>query len=107
MAREFAKAFYHSSAWKKARKAYIKKQCGLCERCLRMGKITVGNTVHHKIHLNPQNINDVNISLSEDNFELLCPDCHAYVHRGDKRRSSVVEEPLRVLFDESGNVVRR
>lgn len=32
MAREFAKKFYNSKAWKKCREAYKKKVNGLCER---------------------------------------------------------------------------
>lgn len=72
----FAEAFYKSKAWLKTRKAYVNKAFGLCERCHRPGKI-----VHHKIHLNPDNINDPAITLSFDNLECLCQECHNREHR--------------------------
>ena len=57
--------------------------CGLCGQhlehkensCVRCGAI--GEIVHHKIHLSPENIDNPDISLSEDNLELLCRDCYA------------------------------
>ena len=33
MAKEYAKAFYNSEAWKKTRKAYYDSKGGMCERC--------------------------------------------------------------------------
>lgn len=39
-----------------------------------------GAIVHHKEHLTPQNINDPDITLSEDNLELLC------LRRNDRRK---------------------
>lgn len=53
---------------------------GMCERCFAMGLLTPAKLVHHKIHLNPENINDPEIALSCDNFQRLCQDCHAAVH---------------------------
>lgn len=102
MAREFAKGFYKSQAWKKARAAYFAYQQGLCERCRARGRITPGEIVHHKIHLSPSNINDMSIALGFANLELVCRDCHAREHPeiyGER------PEP-RVAFDEFGNVVR-
>lgn len=71
----------------------------MCERCYEAGKLVPAKVVHHKVHLSPQNINDPNITLSFDNFQRLCQDCHAAVHSG--------QEPMRMSFDEHGNVVRR
>lgn len=73
--REFAKGFYQSSQWRKCRNAYFQMKHGLCERCSETGKI-----VHHKKYLNESNINDVEITLSFDNLELLCQDCHNKEH---------------------------
>ena len=83
--REFAKLFYTSEAWAKNRKAYAKSVGGLCERCLTKGLYTPGKVVHHKIHLSPDNITDPNITMGWDNLQLLCQDCHAAVHRREKR----------------------
>lgn len=85
MAREFAKQFYHSQAWKQTQAAYVKQAGGLCERCLQNGLITAGVIVHHKIHLTPENINDPDVSLNDDNLMLLCRDCHALEHKRGRR----------------------
>lgn len=72
--------FYKSKEWKQARQAYILMQEGLCERCRAKGKITPGNYVHHKEYITINNIDDPNITLNYDNFELLCFDCHQEEH---------------------------
>ena len=107
MAREFAVAFYHSGAWKRAREAYMKKVVDspwgkvppyVCERCFAQGETTAATVVHHVRHITPENINDPYVTLDERNFQRLCVDCHAAVHSGCERP--------RVAFDEMGNVVR-
>lgn len=85
MAREFAKDFYNSPAWKHTRKAYTKYRRGLCERCLAKGLYKPGEIVHHRAHLTPDNITDPGVALSFDNLELLCRDCHALEHKPEKR----------------------
>lgn len=70
------KQFYKTKAWRLARKAYIEKRKnidgGICEKCgQELGKI-----VHHKIWLNDENCNDIDISLNPDNFCYECQDCH-------------------------------
>lgn len=83
--RDFAKDFYNSQAWKQCRKSFVSYRRGLCERCLSRGIYKPGEIVHHKIHLTPDNIGDSNISLSFDNLQLLCRDCHALMHKPEKR----------------------
>jgi 5-methylcytosine-specific restriction endonuclease McrA len=94
--REFAKHFYHSKAWKQCRLSYIASVHGLCERCEAGGKI-----VHHKIYLNEENIHDPAITLSHDNLELLCQDCHNAEHM----KRGAIAKGLR--FDDDGQIVRR
>jgi 5-methylcytosine-specific restriction protein A len=94
--KEYAKAFYHSKAWRDCRASYIIKVHGLCERCAAGGKI-----VHHKIYLNESNIDDPNVTLSHDNLELLCQDCHNREHFQSKSTDS------ELMFDEDGNLIRR
>lgn len=76
MAKEFAKPFYNSGQWKKCRAAYIKYResidGGLCESCHER----TGYIVHHKTELNPENINDPNISLDFRNLKYDCHICH-------------------------------
>lgn len=85
MARDFARAFYNSRAWKDCRLAYKKSKRNLCEICLEKGLFVPGEIVHHKIHLDPVTINDPTISLSWDNLQLVCRDCHARLHKPTKR----------------------
>lgn len=80
MAKEYAKTFYQSKAWKKCRASYIKSDNGLCERCLTKDKIVFGDIVHHKKNITPRNINDVSITLDHNNLEYLCIDCHNKEH---------------------------
>lgn len=93
MAREFAKAFYKSKAWRETRATYFAGKFGLCERCGRPGYI-----VHHKTKLTPWNINNPMITLAWDNLELLCLDCHNREHS-----EAPTVEGLR--FDENGDLV--
>ncbi len=85
MAREFAKQFYRSQAWQRARGAYIDEReavdGGLCELC----EEVPGTEVHHKIFLRPENIHDENITLNPENFKLLCFECHQREHEAARR----------------------
>ena len=83
--REFAKEFYSSQTWRDCRDSYKRSKRGLCESCLERGIYTAGAQVHHKIHLSPQNINDPNITLSWDNLQLLCAECHKRIHSKNQR----------------------
>lgn len=97
--KDFAKSFYKSSRWKKCRLAYIKSRVlidgGLCEVC----REKLGYIVHHKKPLTPENINDVNITLSFDNLRYDCKECH------DKEdvHPFIADKELSCWFDESGN----
>lgn len=96
MAKDYAKRFYSSQAWQMCRDAYAKSVSGLCERCLQAGLYEPGEIVHHKIHLTPENIRDLDVALNWANLELVCRKCHAEEH-GKKRK--------RYDLDENGMVV--
>lgn len=83
--RDFAKDFYQSQAWKKRREAYLKEKGWLCEECLKRGRYTPADTVHHIIPLSPENISNTMITLSGENLEAVCRDCHAEKHKRAKR----------------------
>ena len=99
MAKEYAKGFYNSKAWKQCRASYIAKVYGLCERCMDNGKLIPGYIVHHKIEITPENINDPALTLNHDNLQYVCVECHNRLH-GD----GVIREGL--MFDEMGNIVK-
>ena len=97
MAKEYAKGFYNSSAWKRTRNAYYSFRRGQCERCKAeyeegkrsLAEINPGSIVHHKEYITPDNLSDPTIALSFENLELLCRSCHELEHKGIKRRYSV------------------
>ncbi len=91
MAKDYAKSFYKSKAWRDCREGYIKSVFGLCERCGNIGKI-----VHHKQWITSENINNPNITLNWNNLELLCQDCHNKEKMKTEKRYS---------FDEYGNIL--
>ena len=101
MARDFSIKFYNSKAWKKCREAYKQSVNGLCERWLKEGKYVLGDEVHHKIPLTPENINDPYIALSFENLELLCSSCHSIEH--NRKYKEIVREGLK--FDENGDLI--
>ena len=101
MARDFSRKFYNSKQWIKCRELYKQSVNGLCERCLSKGKYVLGDEVHHKIYLSPENINDPHVTLNWDRLELLCATCHSIEH--NRKYKEVVREGLR--FDNLGNLV--
>lgn len=91
---DFARKFYLSQAWRDTRAYIFKRDMGLCVRCGKPGEI-----VHHKTHLTPQNIDNPGITLSEDNLETLCRDCHAAEHGAQPPTA------CGLMFDDEGNLV--
>jgi len=94
--RDFAKEFYLSKEWRAARDYIFRRDLGLCVKCGAVGEI-----VHHKIHLTPENIDDPFVTLAEENLELLCRDCHAAEHA-----TNLPTDPG-LMFDEHGNLIER
>lgn len=84
--------FYRSNKWQAARNLKISSAHGLCEKCG-----AVGEEVHHIIHLNAQNIYDVNVTLNQANLLLLCKACH-----NEEHNRFVSTKPK---FDKNGNLI--
>jgi 5-methylcytosine-specific restriction endonuclease McrA len=83
--------FYKSVPWQVAREIKIREARGKCERCGALGE-----EVHHKKLLTVHNVMDPNISLNQENLELLCKKCHNAEHK----RFSKSQQ-----FDEDGNLI--
>lgn len=94
---EWAKKFYNSAAWDATRAAYLLSVNGLCERCLRRGIVTPAKVVHHKKYLTPKNIGTATVTLSWDNLEALCQDCHNAEHHQHRKK--------RYTFDANGHII--
>jgi 5-methylcytosine-specific restriction protein A len=95
MAREFARGFYQSKAWRTARGIALRRDRFTCQEC--GGR---AEEVHHVIELTPENIGDPKIALNPDNLLSLCHDCHT---RETKGFTGDVAEGY--MFDENGYVV--
>ena len=98
MARSTDKSFYNSKRWIDCREAYLASQNHFCERCRAKGIYEPARVVHHKIYLTNENVNDPSISLSFDNLEALCQECHNNEHHGDHGKRYKVDEAGNLIF---------
>lgn len=96
--KEYAKRFYKSTAWEKARGQAWSRDKGLCQECLKKGIIKEGDTVHHINPITVDNIKDESITLNLDNLETVCRDCHAKVHGKYMQDRYKVDELGRVII---------
>lgn len=90
----WAERFYNSTAWKKCREAYKAMVHYQCEMCGGVGEI-----VHHKDTLTPDNISNPDVTLNFRNLRLLCRKCHGSMHGNAATMEGV-------FFDADGNFVR-
>lgn len=74
-------SFYKSQTWGRAREAYLKKLRYVCERCG-----GAANVVHHREHLNVDNVTDAATAYGFENLEALCSRCHNEEHKRGRRR---------------------
>lgn len=107
MAQEFAKAFYKSKEWQECRAFILMRDRYLCTRCG-----APAEEVHHKVHLTPGNIGNVNVTLNPENLTSLCRSCHFEEHKADKARGIRKANGLtdcgdEYEFDEQGMLVRK
>lgn len=72
--------FYNSKTWKQVRQNYLQQVNYICERCSSAGVVTPAKIVHHITYLNLNNYQDINVSLSFNNLEALCANCHNKEH---------------------------
>jgi len=76
----------YGAAWRKIRAPIIKRDDGLCQRCLRYGRVTAFFAVDHVI---PKSKGG---SDYEDNLECICKQCHKIkTDTEDKQLSSTRE----------------
>jgi len=77
MAKDWAKQFYNSKAWRDTRKIALRRDLYTCAYCYGRAE-----EIHHVIPLTPENINDPMISLNPDNLLSLCHNCHTKITKG-------------------------
>lgn len=100
MAKDFSRHIYHTSEWERVRHDAWARDHGLCQECLRRGRVTPADLVHHLEELTPLNVGDPNVAFGIDNLECVCRECHARLH-GYTRPCT--REGL--AFDAHGNLI--
>ena len=96
MAKEWAKSFYNSKAWRNCRREVLRRDLYTCHDCYGRAQ-----EIHHIIELTPENITDETIALNPDNLMSLCHDCHNKRTAGD-----IGDITEGYCFDEEGMVIR-
>ena len=96
--RSIKSSFYNSKAWKDCREAYL-NQHPYCEECLKRGEYTPARHVHHKIWLNKHNAENPEFTLSFENLEAVCQECHNRIHAG------TIDYEKRYQIDSEGKVM--
>ena len=86
--------FYSTDAWRRCRAAALRRDHGLCQRCLKEGRRTVtpggasfpvmADMVHHIMHLEDH----PELALNLDNLVSLCSACHEKEHPERHRTKS-------------------
>ena len=102
MARDFSKSFYNSKEWENTRGYILRRDKYLCQHCGRPAE-----EVHHKIHLTPENIGDVKVTMNPENLVSLCKACHFEEHKGEHAKGRQAAEDYDYTFDENGMLVKK
>ncbi len=95
MAKEWAREFYNSKAWKETSESVKAEANYMCVKC----NERPAEIVHHIIWLTQRNINDTNITLNKKNLMAVCRECHAVIHEG----TSCTVDGL--VFDDRGELI--
>ena len=91
------KDFYKTTTWQRCRAYIMSRDQGLCQDCLKSGRITAAEEVHHIVELTPENVTDPDVALNENNLISLCRECHRSRH-GARHRRYKLDELGRVLL---------
>lgn len=87
--------FYSSDTWRTLRLVMISQRGLKCQYCGQRVAHAEELTLHHKIELTPDNVNDANISLNPDNLLLVHSDCHNQIH---PHASRAVQRQVFIVF---------
>jgi 5-methylcytosine-specific restriction protein A len=87
--------FYKTKAWQRCRESILARDNHLCQVCIRKGRLTPANTVHHIEHLqdNPDR------ALDESNLISICATCHNQLHpeKGQGKPKEQRKRKVRVI----------
>lgn len=74
---------YNDSRWRPIREAVLQRDGGLCQECLKEGRLTPCNEVHHKVSPFQRGLSQADFDFYAwdlSNLEAICRDCHAAIH---------------------------
>ena len=74
----------------------MKKVGGLCEDCLKEGKIAAAEEVHHIKPITKYTVNNPEITLNWDNLVALCREHHRQRHNGRPKPRYAIDQQGRV-----------
>lgn len=95
--RKLRQQAYNNTQWRKLREVYMHEQ-PICEECLKQGKITPAEDVHHI--RSPFKGGEINWSLLLDHGNLMsvCKKCHQKIHNQKHATAEEVLKQLDALF---------
>lgn len=95
--RKLRQKAYQNKHWRELREVYMREH-PICEECLKKGKITPAEDVHHK--KSPFRGGEINYNLLLDyhNLESVCKDCHGNLHASQQGHKS--PEAILAALDE-------
>lgn len=98
--RELRRKAYNNTAWRKMRDTYLHEH-PICEECLKKGKITPAEDIHHK--KSPFKGGEINygLLLDYDNLMAVCKKCHQLIHNQKALSAEEIIRQLDALFDEN------
>ena len=100
--RKLRQEAYQNTTWRKMRDTYMHEH-PICEECLKKGKVTAAEDVHHKKSPFKGGEINWNLLLDYDNLMSVCKDCHGKIHAAQQGHVSPEEiiAQLDALFDEN------
>lgn len=89
-----SRSFYKSKAWEKCRQYVLARDNHLCQYCLKKGKLTPADMVHHIEELK----DNPNKALDADNLISLCHPCHNKEHpEKGKKKDRPISKKIKVI----------
>lgn len=99
MAKDFARVFYKSRVWAHQREYILKRDNYICTE---PNCHNTATEVHHIIEINEANIDDINVTLNENNLRSLCHECHTRITNAMKLNDKSKDILTPITFDEDG-----
>lgn len=95
--RELRRKVYATTAWKKLRLSYMKEH-PICEECLKKGKVTPAEDIHHKRSFVQRGQINWDLAYDDKNLMAVCKECHQEIHAKQQGYVSP-EEVIKQLED--------